>query len=599
MKPDFSQIIAAMPEGIIETDVDGTMRFINEAAFRLMNLNVHQQAGNHVSAISTHLNELLSECIRAKKTVDSQDFKFNGKPIEVEIFPIIEKKKMTAAVFRFQERFVFKTGKTRLNETQLLQLQLDTVFNFSDLGIWILDGKGVVQKLNTAAAKLIGIKASDIIGKNIVSLAQKGVIDQALTPHILKSKRPATKLLHVLKTNRYVMSSGTPVLDQAGNILLVVVHELDITTLKSLQGQLEELRIVAEKYKNELSELNLLDVQSHGIISESQEMRQVLTVALKLARFDATNILILGESGTGKGLIAQFVHKMGKRNHKPFIQVNCAALPETLLEAELFGFEKGAFTGAGEKGKIGLIEMAQNGTILLDEIGELPLPLQSKLLKCLDDHEIMHIGGLKPIKINCTIIAATNRDLKARVAQKKFREDLYHRLNAFSIQLPSLRERPEDIVALSNFFLDKYNRKYGMRKRLSLRAIHSLQLYDFPGNVRELKNILKQGVVIHDDQILDEIVPRRMEPLAPTFDSGSLHTDTHGLDLSDLIKGFEKDIVCHAIRECKTTRNMATYLNTSQSRIARLLKKHQLSTKTHGVGSLRSATSRNRLKSKR
>jgi TyrR family helix-turn-helix protein len=410
-------------------------------------------------------------------------------------------------------------------------------------------------------------------------LIERGIVDQSLTLHILKSKRPITKLLHVVKTDKYVMSTGMPVFDRNGNIVLVVVNELDITTLKHLQGQLEELRVVADKYKDELSDLHLVDFEAHGIISESKEMKQVLNVALKLTRFDVSNILILGESGTGKGLIAQFIHKNGKRKSKPFIQVNCAALPESLLEAELFGFEKGSFTGANTKGKIGLFEMAQNGTILLDEIGDMPLSLQSKLLKCLDDHEIMHIGGLKPIKINCAIIAATNRDLKDRVAKKKFRKDLFHRLNAFCIELPPLRERPEDIVALSNFFLEKYNRKYGLRKRLTLKAIHSLQMYDFPGNVRELKNILNQSVVIHEGRMLDEILPGEPDGNTekaswyPSLEAGEK------INLSEMVGSFEKNILFHAIRQYKTTRKMAAYLGTSQSKIARMLKKYHMSTR--------------------
>ena len=236
-----------------------------------------------------------------------------------------------------------------------------------------------------------------------------------------------------------------------------------------------------------------------------------------------------------------------------------------------------SFTGAGARGKIGLFEMAQHGTILLDEIGELPLSLQSKLLKCLDDHEIMHIGGLKPIRVDCTIIAATNRDLKRRVAEKKFREDLYHRLNAFSIELPPLRQRPEDIVAMTNFFLDKYNRKYGMRKRLSLKAVHSLQQYEFPGNVRELKNILKQGVVMHDEEVLDEILPPDHRP-QKEYRWPSIEYDA-SLDLTELINNFEKGILDHAMGKCKSTRRAAAYLNTSQSRIASLLKKHRMSSR--------------------
>jgi transcriptional regulator with PAS, ATPase and Fis domain len=422
------------------------------------------------------------------------------------------------------------------------------------------------------------VKAAEVVGEKIVSLADKGVIDQALTPHVLKSKKPTTKLLHVLKTDKFVMSSGIPVFDEKGDIVFVVVNELDITTLKALQNQLEELRVVTEKYKDALSDLNLQDLKEHGIISESKEMKQVLQVALKLAHLDVSNILILGESGTGKGLIAQFIHDSGKRKNKPFIQINCAALPESLLEAELFGFEKGAFTGAGAKGKIGLLEMAQNGTILLDEIGELPWSVQSKLLKCLDEHEIMHLGGLKPIKINCTIIAATNRDLRACVKERKFREDLFHRLNAFHLQMPPLRDRPEDIVALANFYLDEYNRKYHMDKRFSLRAINELQQYVFPGNVRELKNIIKQSVVISEKELLDDVLSQLTEN---RIESGRWLSSLNGgkeSGLTDLLNNFERSVLDHARRRCKTTRKMAAYLNTSQSRIARMLKKHQMST---------------------
>ena len=443
-----------------------------------------------------------------------------------------------------------------------------------------MDGEGVVLKVNPAGEKLIGITAQDVVGKNIAHLAEKGVIDQALTPHVLKARHPVTKLLYVLKTEKYIMSSGVPVFDADGNIILVVVTEYDMTTLNSLQIQLEELRDVAEKFKDELAHLKLMDFKKHGIISESQEMKQVLNVSLKLARLDVSNILLLGESGTGKGLMAQFIHKNSKRVHNPFIQINCAALPESLLEAELFGFEKGAFTGAGTKGKIGLLELAQNGIILLDEIGDLPFAVQAKLLKCLDEHEIMHLGGLKPIKIDCTIIAATNRNLKARVKAKKFREDLYHRLNAFNIQMPPLRQRPEDIVELANYYLNKYNQEFGMSKRLSLSAINKLQQYAFPGNVRELKNILKHAVVMSENTVLDDIIPEMVnaEEVQPKEVFPSIGGQPPGL--SEQLDSFEKSILEHAIRKYKTTRQIAKGLKTSQSKIARMLKKHHLSTRT-------------------
>jgi len=579
MELDYKQILTSLNGSIVVTNVDGKIIFLNDAAKKKWKLRLSSRNSSNITDISDGLMAMLGNCLSQQKPIYQHGHEIHGKHYQIDIVPIIKDGLTARAVFNFQELFLVKTSPLEMSDSEFLQLQFETAFDFTEQGIWIMDGQGIVLKVNPAAQKMIGIRASEVIGKNIVFLAEAGVIDQVLTPHILKSRRPITKLLHVVKTNKYVMASGLPVFDQSGNIVLVVVNELDITTLKNLQGQLEELRVVADKYRDELSDLNLVDFQAHGIISESKEMKQVLNVALKLARFDVSNILILGESGTGKGLIAQFIHKKGKRKEKPFIQVNCAALPESLLEAELFGFEKGSFTGASSKGKIGLFEMAQNGTIFLDEIGDLPLALQSKLLKCLDDHEIMHIGGLKPIKIDCTIIAATNRDLKDRVQKNKFRKDLYHRLNAFCIELPPLRKRPEDIVALSNFFLEKYNHKYNMQKRLTLNAIHSLQLYDFPGNVRELKNILNQGVVIHEGQMLDEILPGDLDA-NPKEDSWrpSLQTG-HKVNLKKLVNEFEKNILQHAIRQYKTTRKIAIHLGTSQSKVARMLKKHQMSTR--------------------
>jgi PAS domain S-box-containing protein len=362
---------------------------------------------------------------------------------------------------------------------EALKIQLETIFNFTSYGIWILDGDGKVLNVNPVAEKLIGVRKEDVVGKNIVNLAETGVINEALTPYVLAAKRPVSRALHVLKTDKYIFSSGTPVLDAEGNVKLVVVNEYDMTTLNNLQAQLEQMRSVAEKYRDVITDLGLHSVDQQDIIARSRKMRHVLMVSRKLARFGLSNILILGESGTGKGLIAKFIHENSKRRKKPFIQINCAALPEGLLEAELFGFEKGAFTGAADKGKIGLFELAQGGTLLLDEIGDMPLQLQAKLLKCLDDKEIMHLGGLKTIKIDCTIIAATNQDLEALVQEKRFREDLFHRLNVFRIEIPPLRERKEDIIELVQHFLRKYNKEFKTRKRLSPFMMQQLHRHAF------------------------------------------------------------------------------------------------------------------------
>jgi len=576
---DPQQILDAIKAGIIVVDSRRRVVYINDTTVRKLSLKKSQRIGAPLASISNRLDDLLARTPSHRFPLCYRHLRLNEGPFNVEISLLPCGGEPPGAMLLLRQQNVVPVDPPGLTEQDYLQLQFDTAFNFANIGMWIVNGRGVVLKVNPAAERLIGVTEKEVIGKKITDLEARGVIDQALSPHIMRSRKPLTRLLHVLKTDKYVMASGMPVFDRDGCIVLIAVNELDITLLKNLEGRLEKLRIVAEKYRDELSDLNLQDVKQHGLVAESKEMKQVLHLALKLAHLDVSNILLLGESGTGKGLIAQFIHNNSPRKGRPFVQINCAALPESLLEAELFGFEKGAFTGAATKGKIGLFEMAQNGTLLLDEIGELPRAVQSKLLKCLDDHEIMHIGGLKPININCTIIAATNRDLKTRVSENKFRPDLYHRLNAFHIQMPPLRSRPEDIVALADFYLAEYNRRYKLKKRFSLKAINNLKHYAFPGNVRELKNILKHAVVLSEADLLDDVVSPGAEadPIPDNVPAVLNRSGPH--NLSALLDGFERSLLEKALQRCQTTRKMAAYLGTSQSRIARLMKKHRLTTK--------------------
>jgi transcriptional regulator with PAS, ATPase and Fis domain len=285
--------------------------------------------------------------------------------------------------------------------------------------------------------------------------------------------------------------------------------------------------------------------------------------------------LILGESGTGKGLLAKFIHKNSNRIKKPFIQINCATLPENLLEAELFGYEKGAFTGARQEGKAGLFELAHEGTLFLDEIGDLPHSLQAKLLKYLDDHEVMRLGGLKSKKIDCTIIAATNRDIERLVQEKRFRRDLFFRLNTFTIRIPPLRERIEDIFELVSFYMKKYGQTYGLNRRISPDALKLLQDYPFPGNVRELKNVIKKAVLMSETHFVDDVIyqslPSGMCTVMTSADDSSQEKGLAGQMLN-----LEREILQHAMRCCGTTREMARFLKISQPTIVRKLKKHRL-----------------------
>ncbi|MCP4672251.1 MAG: PAS domain S-box protein [Desulfobacula sp.] len=456
--------------------------------------------------------------------------------------------------------------------SQKAMTYLTTIFEQSADGLMICDAQGKILKLNHAAEILNGVKASEVLGKDVRTLVTERQIDRSATQEVLETKRQVSVIQTTPRSDYTLLVTGTPVFDDQHNIIFVVVNERNISLIESMRKELAFVRQESEKIKDELTELTLLELKENNIVAESDSMKQVLKLSLKLSAINASNILIQGESGTGKGLLAKFIHKNSIGNKKPFIQINCAALPENLLEAELFGYEKGAFTGASEKGKLGLFELACGGTLFLDEIGEMPLAVQAKLLKCLDDHEIMPIGGIVPKKIDCSIIAATNRDLDIQTVNKEFRLDLLHRLNTFSLLIPPLKNRPEDILELVRITLKKYNRRYNRRARIGYRAFDRLQAYSFPGNVRELINIIKQAIVMCDRRSLDDYLISTLSKTKPfKAKAQPLKKDR---TLSERILAVENEMLMQAAIKCRTTREAAGFLGISQPTVVRKLKKH-------------------------
>lgn len=476
------------------------------------------------------------------------------------------------ALERSNERLKIEVEK-QTRDLKATNQKLETILNASSESIWVCDGKGVVISLNRAAEEILGIKAKQIIGKTIETLVSKGMINTTVTSRVMKQRDQVSMMQTVNKTNKKLLVTGTPVFDENNDIVMVIVNERDLTQLNHLKEELEQVRIETDSFKNELTQLNLLELKNQDIIAVSKEMREILATALKLAALDISNILILGESGTGKGLLAKFFHNNGQRRKKAFIQINCAALPETLLEAELFGYEKGAFTGASDKGKIGLFEMAREGTLFLDEIGELSMKVQAKLLKCLEDKEIMHLGGLKTIKTDCTVIAATNHDLEERVKLGKFRQDLFYRLNVFTLKIPPLRNRPEDIMELALFFLEKYNKNFGFKRSIPYRKLEKIQAHSFPGNVRELKNKIKKAVVMGEDHMIDNPLRNRRADEERTKQTKGNPPEK---SLNARMMEVERNFLLQALETSTSTRALAAFLQTSQTSVVRKLKKHGL-----------------------
>jgi len=576
-KDSLSTIMNAASTGIMSINADGIIVYCNDQVSTILDFDVAGTIGEHVSTSYSKVALQVGQCLETGEARLGRHIQAGGKALILDVSPILEGGAVQGVVCCIKDMNEFEQAALQLESYKRLNKQFETVFNASSDGIWVLDSTGRVIDINSTAEKYIGVEAENVIGKRIEYLVEKGYMDRAVTPEVLASKRQVNLLQYVNKTKKYVLATGTPAFDENGEISLVVVNERDMTRLNELLEQLDETRRVSNRYKEELTELRMLELKRGEIVAESRAMKQVLKTALKLATMEVSNILIQGDSGTGKGLLAKFIHQQSQRAGKPFIQINCAALPENLLEAELFGYEKGAFTGAHQKGKAGLFELAQGGTLLLDEIGDLPYAMQAKLLKCLEDLEIMHLGGLKPIKIDCIVIAATNQDLETLVAEDKFRKDLYYRLNTFNFRIPPLAERPEDIFELANTFLAKYNSTFKQDKRLSYKAIEVLESHDFPGNVRELKNLIKKAVVMGDERRIDNIILQSLNKLSSHEFAPDENDDNDRCYLTEKLDHVELKVLKNALAHCRSTREMAKYLGISQPSVVRKMKKHGIS----------------------
>ena len=450
---------------------------------------------------------------------------------------------------------------------------LGAVLDSSYDGIFITDGDGRVLYMNHACERLEGTEAASIVGKYMAELVVDGVYNDSVSLRVIRDGRSLT-ILQKTNSGREVMVSGTPVFSN-GRLALVVTNERDVTELNDLRRKLEEHGRIAARYEKELELLRAKNAGNiEGIVFRSKQMASVIEVAIRVAAVDST-VLVQGESGVGKEVIAKLIYKHSTRFEGPFVDINCGAIPEMLLESELFGYEDGAFTGARSGGKQGLFEIADGGTLFLDEIGELPLSLQVKLLNFLQDHLVMRVGGAHPIPVDVRIIAATNRDLLNDVDEGRFRSDLFYRLSVVPIVVPPLRQRKDDIEPLIRHFQSLFLARYGLAKTISPAAMKILINYEWPGNVRELENLVERLVLTCPDDIvypehlggyltdIGKIVSRLVE--------GGVMT------LHDASEKFEQMYMKEMSHHFKGTTDMARALGVDRSTIIRKLKKYGIS----------------------
>ncbi len=451
---------------------------------------------------------------------------------------------------------------------------LISAMEYSSDGILISDVEGNVVFVNEAYEQTTGLRRKQVLNKNLRTLMEEKVFNKAISLSVLEEGVPVS-IIHKYVTGKTALTTANPIYDGNENMIGVICNTRNVSELLNLRNELFETKELTKKYSEEIKILRQLAVHHEDFIYQSKVMEKTIKLASKAAAFDST-ILIHGESGTGKEVLAKFIHNESPRKNEPFIKVNCAAIPKELFESELFGYMGGSFTGASKDGKPGMFELANNGTILLDEIGELPLPVQSKLLRVIQEREVFRVGGQTPTSLDVRVLAATNRDLKEEVKEGRFREDLFFRLNVVPINIPALRERPEDVEELIQFFLEKLNRKYNKIISITDGAINILKSYSWPGNVRELENLIEYLFIMStSDEIDIEQLPPKMitEQIKVNFPLEGQETTSKLTYMTEL---YEKSLILSTLKNYTSIRQAALALGIHYSTLSRKIKKFGL-----------------------
>ena len=564
-------VLNAIYNGIVAIDGEGVITYFNKTAERIFNIPAHDAINRCILDVLPNTGGKLLECLKTGTPFYGEKLKGEEVTLVSNINPIVTNGKISGVVSVFQDISEIENISKELDLFKNMKNWLDTIIDSSYDGLWICDHEGKVIRINKASEKINQVKAEEVVGKNMRELIAEGFFDKSVTLEVLK-RRTSVTMIQQIKGGKRILVTGNPIFNEKGEITFVVTNDRDITELDNLRNQLHEAQALAKGYISKLSELEMKGVDLSNIIFRSGEMQRIIEMTLRVAQVDST-VLLLGESGVGKGMVSKLIHKNSDRNKGPFIRVDCAGIPDSLVESELFGYEKGAFTGAKPEGKPGFFELANDGTLFLDEIGEIPLSSQSKLLRFLEDHEIIRVGGTVSKEINVRIIAATNKNIEEMISQKKFREDLYYRLNVVPIYISALKERRDDILPLIHYFLEKFNKDYKKNKSLSPETVETLCKYNFPGNIRELANLIERLVVVSEnDQIQITDLPNAVTSFVAKTISYPLISED--IPLKDALERYEISIIERTLKKYGSQREAAKALKVDQGTISRKLKKN-------------------------
>ncbi|SFC65331.1 PAS domain S-box-containing protein [Bacillus sp. OV322] len=557
---DIQEIFEKFPFGVLVIDYKGEILSSNKISERILGIGKPNRK---------HISDVLpgSNIIKVIKEGDFGIISLKNRE-DLQLLEIsLEPGKLGLALFFSRQDY---DQKLILHSSKMIALrqELEAVMNLSGELVTITDGDGMILRVNDACQQMLGVKESDFVGKSASLMEEEGIISDSSTKYVIKKKTRVT-LNQTTKSGRRLLVVGHPIFSDDGTLNRVINISKDVTEISNLKKKLDETKSMLNLYQQEL---NILQKKDQKIVAKSKAMEKVYEMACRVADVDAT-IFLQGETGVGKEVLARAIHNMSNRKEAPFIKVNCGAIPESIMESELFGYAKGTFTGGNRDGKKGLAQAAHKGTLFLDEIGELPFNLQAKLLQFLQDKQFTPLGETKQVAVDVRFIAATNRNLEEMVSEGTFREDLYYRLFVVPIKIPSLTERKEDIPFLINHFLDTYNRKYNLYRSFDNKVVEILIDHEWKGNVRELQNTIERLVLTANVQTIQLTdLPDKLLQNTPA----SIDTKDINMNLKQEVEQFEKRIIMKALETSSTMREASKKLGVDASTITRKVKKYDI-----------------------
>ncbi|XRG77916.1 sigma 54-interacting transcriptional regulator [Rossellomorea sp. GAMAL-10_SWC] len=564
----LKSILTSIPMGTFVVDKNKVIVNCNDAGLKMIKSTSEKVI--NIKAETIFSGEQVDNVFETGKTILNQIQISDDMGVLVDYSPIFVDNEVEGVVIVVQDLPMVEEMASEIEYVKDLNKDLNAILSSIYDEILVVNRKGELLRYSeNIIPGFWNVDLKELLGKSILEFENQGLFTPSVTKLVLEKKKKVSIVQEAIN-GRKVLAVGNPVFDENMEIERIIIASRDITETSRLKTELKEMKKISEQYKKELEDIKSKDRFVKKLIYCSPKMEQIINQAKKIADFSST-VLLHGESGVGKEVIAQAIHQLGNRSSKPFLKLNCGAIPENLLESELFGYIKGSFTGA-DQNKEGYFKQADEGVLFLDEIGEMPLHLQVKLLRVLQEQEVIPVGSTKPIKVNVQIIAATNKRLEKMVEERTFREDLYYRLNVIPLNIPPLRERIEDVSLLAFHFLQQLNEKYNKSFHLTPDAINVLEFYSWPGNVRELQNIIERLVVSAEDQIINAEDVNQFLPNSYDFNK-SKPVINKVIPLQEAIDYVEEQLIVLAMKQYKTTTKAAQVLGISQSSVSRKYQK--------------------------